>query len=976
MPQDLERAELHFLCTEILRQAPPQVAFQLVPSAMDRFVTKNQTLRVNVADRLRQTLAENKLDQELQDAIVFLTDALKNKAPFHALGQAAPALASTVILQKLREQEQKCVSAPYVLFSGTLAMLDLQARCQPIQNMDLAKMKYMCEQLVASGDVNKVLGTIPVQAETMAEDLTGLRRVEGDAEVDSLTLAIYWNRDHNLDEFLEACRNITMSAQRVGTGLTMQIERLERIELQDQKRKSMGKSTFQKAKLLLALVEEAKQSPASGVDLTQTDGSIADSLLSRSAALKESWKRDTCVRYLQIADRTKEPKYTKLFRDWEYHKGRDALCDGFAVLRACCVATSTSDELYTLLETLFYEQMCKMRHQIKARSSRNGHAELVSTMRGLILRHNFFQYARISFPLLKETLERYGTWKYYNEKYGITEGGFVPGEAQDDTREEMSEEEEKDEEMVTRFESKRQLVGLLDLCSKNKFEPSFRAASRDAQTGYLDLTSEALKMLATKLQYINQQYQKDFPPKAAPGLQDVSNTASGSMEALGAVQINDKVIETVEQYQEMLSEYNASCKKLEADEIDAFLRVQIIPIVSDIDSCALLRKFGSVRLLSEPGRKLWLQDLLSSKPVNWAKAKASHKRLRTLTCSDVCFQQGERDKDSGDTLRPLKSVYTQYRSTKHEDGMSDDILAVLIPGETKDKPINEALERCYKSLKMMVPKHHDPKIGSIEMEQADMTALNRQLFARKVQHHFLFTYQCPPDANKTRKKMRYLGGGHSAVNIWPVADTPWPQRLQTTQEEHDKIFEGAVALESGDEGTFSEQSTHLGDKVVPFPFELNRCFVQEVLHIWDIKVAVFLEVGSGECLMACILEKTRSVAVFKSYAHKKVVFARLAEMVKNHRLVSITLPEKPVAMRNWEASHHTRRPAIPAPTVPQEAEEPPNLPVLSRPVPAQPTSAELLSTHPSEPFAALAPNPGVVRPRAFAAFGASPLNTL
>ncbi len=449
---------------------------------------KSHELQVNVADRLRQTLAENKLDQELQEVITFVEDALKNKQTFHALGQTAPALTSKEILQRLKEQEQRCVSAPYVLFSGTLAMLDLHARCQPIVNMDLAKMKYACEQLVATGDVNKVLGTISVQAETMTAELQGLRRVEGDAEVDSVTLALYWNRDHNLDEFLESCRNMTMSAQRVGTGLAVQVERLERIELQDQKRNSMGKSTFQKAKLLLALVEEAKQSSASGVDLTQTDGSIAETILSRSVVLKQSWKRDACIRYLQIAERTKESKYTKLFRDWEYHKGRDALCDGFGVLRACCVATTTSDDLYTLLETLFYEQMCKLRHHMKVRSSRNGHAEMVSTMRGLILRHNFIQYVRISFPLLKEAIEQYGTWKFYNEKYGMTEGGFVPSRAQD-TREEMSE-DEKEEELVTRFESKRQLVALLEASCANKFEPSFRAAAKDAPNNCLDLASE------------------------------------------------------------------------------------------------------------------------------------------------------------------------------------------------------------------------------------------------------------------------------------------------------------------------------------------------------------------------------------------------------------------------------------------------------------------------------------------------------
>ena len=53
-----------------------------------------------------------------------------------------------------------------------------------------------------------------------------------------------------------------------------------------------------------------------------------------------------------------------------------------------------------------------------------------------------------------------------------------------------------------------------------------------------------------------------------------------------------------------------------------------------------------------------------------------------------------------------------------------------------------------------------------------------------------------------------------------------------------------------------------GVKVVPFPFELHHNFMQEVLNAMEIKVGVFLEVGSGECLLAGLLENIRCVAVF------------------------------------------------------------------------------------------------------------------
>ena len=41
--------------------------------------------------------------------------------------------------------------------------------------------------------------------------------------------------------------------------------------------------------------------------------------------------------------------------------------------------------------------------------------------------------------------------------------------------------------------------------------------------------------------------------------------------------------------------------------------------------------------------------------------------------------------------------------------------------------------------------------------------------------------------------------------------------------------------------------------------------------------------------------------VIKSAAHKKIVWARLFDLVKNARLVTITLPEKPAEITQWEA---------------------------------------------------------------------------
>ena len=141
------------------------------------------------------------------------------------------------------------------------------------------------------------------------------------------------------------------------------------------------------------------------------------------------------------------------------------------------------------------------------------------------------------------------------------------------------------------------------------------------------------------------------------------------------------------------------------------------------------------------------------------------------------------------------------------------------------------------------------------------------------------------------------------------------QRLQITQEDHDEVFQGHVA--GGADGEDGEEVIlEANAKIAPFPFELSRLFVQEVISVWDAKVGVFLEVGSGECLCAALLERIKCVAVFKTNTHKKIVWARLVDLVKTNNLVSITKPERPAALVQWENRHKNPLGGNPSPLAP------------------------------------------------------------
>ena len=108
--------------------------------------------------------------------------------------------------------------------------------------------------------------------------------------------------------------------------------------------------------------------------------------------------------------------------------------------------------------------------------------------------------------------------------------------------------------------------------------------------------------------------------------------------------------------------------------------------------------------------------------------------------------------------------------------------------------------------------------------------------------------------------------------------------------------------------------------------------------------------------------------VIKSAAHKKIVWARLFDLVKNARLATITLPEKPAGLAQWEAGHRSGPPATsgrpPLAVTKSPAPEPPNAAV---PIPVIQAAA-------GSQEAPQQPQPTQVRPSAFAAFGASQLN--
>jgi hypothetical protein len=116
--------------------------------------------------------------------------------------------------------------------------------------------------------------------------------------------------------------------------------------------------------------------------------------------------------------------------------------------------------------------------------------------------------------------------------------------------------------------------------------------------------------------------------------------------------------------------------------------------------------------------------------------------------------------------------------------------------------------------------------------------------------------------------MRYLQDnarmGDTFFNVWPVPMYQLAQIMQITSAEHDSIFALDTPEDEGaEDGAGATMVTDLADRVVPFPRECHVKLWQEIIHVWRIDAAMLLHPGSGQALLAFVLERKFAVGVLK-----------------------------------------------------------------------------------------------------------------
>ena len=255
---------------------------------------------------------------------------------------------------------------------------------------------------------------------------------------------------------------------------------------------------------------------------------------------------------------------------------------------------------------------------------------------------------------------------------------------------------------------------------------------------------------------------------------------------------------------------------------------------------------------------------------------------------------------------PIVEIYGTGK-TLGDDGQSDDMLILIVPGPPANYPSSKNLEAMRKVMTNVTPKLQRPVIGKIVINAAEK---KKPAFKGTNESHMLFSMQRNGPMHKNQ--MVYLPDSHLHLNRWNISAISWPQMMKVDKKVHDKMFPPETGPrvcfvddsdEDNDEPTAEELALE-DDVHVPFPHELNKELGLELIHVFAAEVVVTTTVGSGELFKAALQKHKYCVGIRKTMAHKKQVVQELKNFTKAQNLVSlIGAPVKSQAMLKYEAAN-------------------------------------------------------------------------
>ena len=298
---------------------------------------------------------------------------------------------------------------------------------------------------------------------------------------------------------------------------------------------------------------------------------------------------------------------------WELVFLRGTLVDGIMALRSAATASATSEEMSVLLETLFYEQACKLRKSI-APKGRSHTADITNTFRGILLRQALLKYLRQIFPKLEEAIENYGRWEWFNETFKVTRTGQLPESLPDeeDAEGDPAEGVHSRQEEQSRFERKVKLLRLCDNLARGRHDFVLAALGKEqGGASNLDLSRECMRTVKARIQEIWSDYVADFPQQPQEPMvatQVPSAQVDNGIDGRGTTVRASNKIESEAEYNAGKAAWLSQCEKATEESVEQYIASMIVLVAAAYETMSIEQKLRRIPFMSEPGRKLFIYD--------------------------------------------------------------------------------------------------------------------------------------------------------------------------------------------------------------------------------------------------------------------------------------------------------------------------------------------------------------------------------
>ena len=751
-----------------------------------------------------------------------------------------------------------------VRFSGSLSQLDLQHRAMTM--LDFNQIGSIIEYwLHQTHDMSLMTEVITVNID--ASNHSFYVRADRDAPIDAMCLLMYWcSGNWQLSERLKAAAaDLVFVGRQLGNGSKVYAAKFDLMNQEATKRYVVGLSRCRQCIFLCEYFEQIESECRH--DAIKDKGDRLMNVLEEDCTELAGWNSEQLSLYLRMGRRLKNANVINRLTIWEVaNKSSSFVSDSVTQLRTCIGSTADDDELARLIQVLYLEQQSGARR-------REDVEPLAKTAKGqlykyYLLRFRFFEYLQGKFPEFGRTIKLYDSPGYFEHVYGLDANGlFICPKARAAA---PADDDDPIDESDDKKACRRKLVELCRDLAKHDYESTFIKMASESKGIELDFTKPAGMTIYKPVSAILDLWSQGCPQPAS----DQQSTAD--------------VI-----YKAQLAHWNADVTEYIDHRVERYVGHHIAFVVDDCTHMdKLVNKLNRIPQFRVGKRKIFIHDEHVNRrfPKRQKRSMFSTRNEHIVTACDV---------------DPIVEIYGTGK-TLGDDGQSDDMLILIVPGPPANSPSSKNLEAMHYVMTNVTPKLQRPVIGKIVINAAEK---KKPAFKGTKESHMLLSMQRNGPMHKNQ--MVYLPDSHLHLNRWNISAISWPQMMKVDKKVHDRMFPHKTGHYCrrvfGDSDDDHEPPTaeelELDDgMLVPFPHELNKELGLELIHVFAAEVVVTTTVGSGELFKAVLQKEKYGVGICKTMTHKKQVLQEMKNFAKMMNLVPLTeAPVKSPAMLKYEA---------------------------------------------------------------------------